>query len=64
MPRVGIAVLVVGILWDVAFHATQLLITGVWPGWFDLVGNAGHVITLAGLILIVLPLLRRRQGRK
>jgi hypothetical protein len=60
MLRVGVAVLILGVIWDIVFHATEILGLVVASGLYDLIGNLGHLVTLLGLVLVVIPFLRKK----
>lgn len=47
-----------GVLWDLSYHAALLVVTSL-PSSLDLIGSFGHVITFAGIVLIIYALLRR-----
>ncbi len=61
--RVGWLIFAAGVLWDLTYHTVQLLLPAVASPAFDALGDLGHIITFAGVTLIILTLLRERPSR-
>lgn len=56
----GWAVFILGVAWDLIYHAALFLVTTPISSSLDLLGSFGHVITFAGIVLIIFALLRHR----
>ncbi len=59
----GLVVFALGLAWDVVYHTLLLLIPSGWPASFDAVGDLGHIITLAGISIVVFTFLRIHPDR-
>ncbi len=58
----GLAILALGIAWDLAYHSILLLRGSDLPPALDLLGNLGHLVTLAGIVILVLYFIRSRPA--
>ncbi len=63
LKRIGWILLIVGLVWDVAYHGTLVVVGGALGPLFDVIGNLGHVVTFAGIVIVILYLLRENQNQ-
>jgi len=60
----GWLIFALGAVWDIAYHVPTLLFAVRWPPAIDSVGEFGHVITLAGAVIIIFAILRNNERRR
>ncbi len=56
LRRLGWIILIIGVVWDLSYHALLAVSGTALPSIVDVLGNLGHGITLAGLVLLILSL--------
>lgn len=62
--RLGVTFFTLGVVWDVVYHAALWLFGAVWPAVVDTVGEWGHTVTFAGVVVIIFAALQKHaQGR-
>ena len=56
LRRLGWAIFIVGVLWDLGYHVLLAANTPL-PPVVDVLGDLGHALTLGGVALVILSLI-------